>query len=666
MATKHWVHDVLLTDTQDYIAGGNHNRANALLFHFLRVAGPTGWEWLWECDGEVGTHALNPNHVQDGNVQAVDAALFSQYGSCTLSKETVGVVTGVRRLKAVVGAAGNGFTTAALLAMTAPTVTATANGDTLSGPTNGFMTLTRGSTYFDHEHSNQQITISGSVRPSNNGSFRILKQGGPDDDNLTKLVFYNPAGIAESYSSIYTVAYRIQRRYELVVLASNGGPAWDVQVDPGTGVFASVGSLLPTGGGAAELQRFTFYVNGSGSCYVRLVASGAGTLYVEGMSAHRSLFEGWIWAAGEATGVIAAPDRFSVSSGFICDGGVVGMHLFVWDATNPKNSGCYEIAGDAGGGQVTLNLRSSTKVLVAATGLRWRIVHIRSVPNSTMPLWQQSAGFGVESPHASKWRFFLRQNQTSAQASKNSQLWAAPEDTDFDFSNGHFYLTGASCMRNRCATWTRNVSGGGNTPLMHTWRGHYTYGTADTKSRVFVMTDEDCSFFAFAVMDADGTHEHGAFTVGFTRTDLPAWLDSAEETFAILAQWEVLSSVSALYFDAAATRFGYSGTGFGGDGLACELSIAQLGLGLGTSDDYEPELYSLAKANPIDGTEWMRPFIVMRDPVGAVGQSSYWQSDFGQHQGRANMAEILTFDANAFLHLGYGVIWEWDGEALAP
>ena len=56
---KHWIRDVYVEDTGNYIANGNHSSGNAITYNFLRVA---GWKKLWECDGNA-TSASDPNHV---------------------------------------------------------------------------------------------------------------------------------------------------------------------------------------------------------------------------------------------------------------------------------------------------------------------------------------------------------------------------------------------------------------------------------------------------------------------------------------------------------------------------------------------------------------------------------------------------------------------------
>lgn len=639
MAAKHYARDVFISDPQDYNANGNDLMANAILFHFLRTA---GWSWLWECDGEVGPNAFNPNHVPDGNMETAGVGNWTEVGGASIGKETTGVATGTQRLRVTALQAGDGVESDPLAAMTSPSTYSTVTNDALIGPVAGVMRLyDDSSSPFIPGWVNSRIVISGSPNSGNNGTFPIVDVT-PIDYNvaMSYLHFYNPAGVAESYYTgsepppNVSITYSIQRRYELVVLAANNGGTWNVRVNPGTGSFATVGTI-PNNGGVATLYRFTFYVQGSGDVELRFEATGSGALYLDGVNVHRSLFESWVWAEG-TDGNVANGDEFYTGGSFTADSEVVGKHLFLWDEQNPENSGCYEILADVGGGSIQVDLRSQTFQFstVSNDSIRWRIVQIRSIYNRFYE-WQASAGFALESPHSSKWRFVLRQKQSTGQVVKGCTYWAAPEDTDFDFSTGHFYVeAGPSSLRNRGGTF--NYADGAAT-RMHTWRGPYYYKTSPTKSQTFLMTDATGSFFHFIHFDTDGSG-HGGYFVGYTRETPPSGF-SEIETFAIIGPWSDYNNANAFYFDDLNRRIGYSSTLFRANELAIEGCVYQHGIGTSSS---EAETEGGASKNAFTGAEWLRPLVIGRDPNGSEAtDTAYFNMDEGIiYQGRANLPSL--------------------------
>jgi len=676
MATKHWARDVNLQDPTSYIAGGNHNRANALLYHFLRVA---GWGWLWECDGDTGPHSEVPNHIVDGNVRAGGVTNWSAVNAGVPTKDTTVVHSGAQSLKIVASALGDGAISDTLLNMKPNFAATTGTGDGLSGPVNGMMTYTDSSSIFSMELPGATFSMTGSTHPTNNGDFPIVAHL-----SANSILIYNPVGVSEGYITPnppttpgYTTNIYGWYKYELEVWAYNAGDAWDVEVDPGTGVFASVGTL-PNNGGAWVRYHFDFEVQGGGGVKVRFVSTGVGahTIYIGGALCFRSQFEymasdhhtGYTAGAPNVRGtdgILTNPDRFSTAGSHTCGVHDVGKHLFVWDPTNNKNSGVYEVIADLGGGVVQVDMRSGSAAFVTQSALNWRLISIAypssggMIPNSPMPVWQQTAGFGVESFHSSKWRWFIRQNQSSAQTVKSSEMWSAPEDTDFDFSDGHFYKSGPSVMRNRAQHWTRNVGGGGLNPGMHTWRGLYSYFIGTTVSRTFIMTDEEGAFFLFVHYS---THDdgHGCHLNGY--------LGSSPQHPGIMscyqfAPWESVNSYNAIFFDDFYRYFSALGTGYDSDGQSRRACLGQLGYENGLLDVHTmPQ----QKANPFSGREWVHTPFIGLDPEGVDNMGGEMDADgCGVYQGGTGIvADLSTFDSEQFLHFTNGLVIEWSGETI--
>ena len=690
MATKHWVRDVLLTDPTNYIANGNHIRANALLYHFLRNA---GFAWLWECDGTT-THGLDPNPVPDGNMEDTvnPPTYWTATGSATRQKVSSPVESGTRALEVDPSLGAGGVRSDDFVVGSAGSATGQ-SGASLSGPdAKGWMTYRHQTGLFNADMVGREFQMAGSLNPSNNGRFPIVAW----DDDSRNITFYNPNGVAESYTTTtYEVGIYWRKIWMLtVVVANNSGNTLNVSVDRGDGSPIVVGTI-PNNGGVFTRYNFSFSIQGSGSKYVYIESPASGSsFYIDSMHVWRSAWE-YYMAKDEAVsgadpahygftnnlvanhygvdGILTNPDQFSTGSGDGYSPGAddVGKHLFVWDPNSGKNknSGIYEIIADVGGGVVQVNLRSGSASFVNSTGLRWRIINIQqsqaagehgTYPNYDLnsAVWLVSAGFGIESPHSSKWRFFLRQDQVNGQNTKGSGMWSAPADTDFNQSTGHFYTTGPSVMRNRAGQY---LEGGSTMPDMHVWRGAYTYKTSPTTTRYFIMTDEDLSFFHFFQWDPNNGY-HATFLVGYHEPDVS---HPGIMSFIHLAVWESLGVSSDIYWDGDPTRFAWQGTSYDHFGESVRCCAAQLGYADSNLNVHE---MSNAQPNPWSGEEWLQELRIVNDPDGTNGVPSERDAgaDFGVYQGRTNMSDLATFDSDNYLHIKQGLVWEWMGESLVP
>lgn len=649
---KHWIRDVIIPAAQPYF--GNCPEANLITYNFLRCA---GWDWVWECDGEItADSSRNPNHVPDGNMETAGVTNWTVVAGGTRSKVTTPVQSGLQALRVVASAPGDGVRSDALT-----TITALSGGNSgsgvMAGPNGrGEMDLTIANAYFTPADLGSYVLISGSSQPTNNGKFLITRVL-----STTRIMLLNPAGVAEGYTSLppfpYTITLYAAPKYELVFQARNS-QTWTVEVDPGTGVFASVGTI-PASGGAYVQHHFEFNrpVGGGGSVYVRFVASAADTLYLDSMFAYRSYWEnnGGLWKGTD--GIITAPDKFSTAGSYTLTADDVGWHVFIWDPTNNKNSGCYKITAVAVG-VATLDLRSGTAALVAASGLTWRLIHLTNSA-STGDVAQRYSGFGLQSPHTSNWRLFFRQNEQAGSNYKGTQIWAAPEDTDFDTSTGAFYLTGPSTQRLREGKYY--ATNANSVTDMHLWG--CIYDTVAITTRTFLMVEDDGSFVTFAHYDTTSGY-HGCVFAGYTGADS----DHPDvEEFALLARWEnPSSSYSEIDFKLYAASFGYAGTGFTPEKLAISVGTAVLGYTPhGTSGEATfIEEMSNAGPNPWSGKEWIRPLIIWRDKWMNGGCPSMRLLTNGLFQTRKNMTSLTTFDSNAYIHFAKGLCWEWSGEAI--
>ena len=383
----------------------------------------------------------------------------------------------------------------------------------------------------------------------------------------------------------------------------------------------------------------------------------SGTWYVGGASNVRG-----------TDGVLSNPDLFSTGGSYYCGAKDIGKHLFIWDPANPGNSGVYEIIADNGGGQVQVDMRSPTAVFTANTGLAWRIYDLGEgdadggpYPNALMPVWQYSAGFGIESIDATKWRFFCRFDLRAGQTYKEVGLWSAPVDTDFRFSDGHFYKDGPSVMRSRATKYDYLSQVG-----MHASGGEYLSANADT--RLFVITDENLSFFAFFNYGVNGG-KHAATIVGYLGTDAQ---HPGIMAFKHYSAFGYFSSVGVNYDELDMTNDGSSyfhymspnGTGFNSRGEAVRACMGVLGFGDSTASEEDVQRQSNAKANPYSGDEWlMRPILAL-DPEGDEASGGEMDGAFGVYHGRRNLGDLTTFDSDLYLHIADGWVIDWQGEQI--
>ncbi len=657
MARKHWVRDIRLGDV-DYTYNGNHTCSNAVLFNFLRNA---GWDLLWECDGERGD-VLDPNHVPDGDVQtAGTASWFKINGDETLSKDDVFYHSGVRSLKVVAGASGRGVVSDTLPSMTSPTTFRTTTGDTLSGPDGDEMILYDVGRFSDPGIVGSYIDQTEVYPPGPHvGNFLITRW---IDENTIR--FRNPSGtpkvyLTRSYPPTVGVQddFIIQPRYEMRLFVATD-VALDVEIDRGDGSYYNVGTIPANGGVFTEYHDFWFKRIGSGNSTFRLVAQGAGTFYVGGAHIFRSYWERPSLLVEGVDGIIANPDQFS-SVGYTFTTNDVGKRIFIWDpdpgAGRNKNSGCYEIISVLAG-VATLDLRSGSAALISATGIKWRmaLINTATYPNSSSYLSSfRYIGFGLQSPHASKWRFFIRQYNVGGQTWKGTFHWSAPVDTDFNVSTGHFYKSGPSVMRNRCGDWTTK------TTTMHFTQGPYCPAYLTTITRIFTMVAEDGSFFFHTNVHSISNQEHSVFLYGYLGSDLPGI-----RSFYELCRFGVQTGGSVgqeMYFDDDTKRFGRGGTGFNKTGITEEVGIAQLGYSITSTDDTSVETMTNAGQNPWSSQEWVRPLILCSRDV--YQPPSMQMSNCGVFQARANMTFLATFDSHNYLHLQNGLVIEWMGESL--
>jgi len=630
-----------------------------LLYHMMRTA---GFEWLWECDGEVGPNSSNPNHVDDGNMEASDRTRWDDYGSPDVTKDTTQVHSGTKSLKIVTHTAHDGVVSDALLSITNPTTYTGTVEDSLTGPTNGVMVVydNISGVVGDKANTNCRAVCAGFANSANNGTFLVRDPYYSTTNAGNYMKLENPSGVPQVGLASATI--RFERKYEIAIWALVGTGLvdgyWKVEVDPGDGTFIELGQLPLDADW--HLSHFSFWAVSTGPRYIRITDTlGGRTCYIDSVSVFRSNFE---YAptnvygpepALSRTGVITNPDRFSVSSGYVCGAQDIGKWLFVWDddvtTGHNKNSGYYKIIADLGAGVVQLDLRSgSAALLTTTTNVRWRIVDVDAQAHNDWPANSQiSMGFGLRSPHSSGWRTFMR---ISYNYEDVVTVWSAPDDeASFDQSTGQFYTDGPSTQRNMTLPYVFSTF-----TTRQTWSGLYLAG-GSFLTRTWFMTDADCSFIAF--MHQSVTYaQHAFFFIGYTGAD-PA--HPGIEEFVSMLCWQHPSQMEigwdSIYY------FTYLGIGFNSEKMAVPCSCGYFGW---QSNNTVPFNISNSGPNPWSGNEWLLPLCIVRDPDGTYGCYSERDADIGLFMGRTTMANFTTFDSNSLMHIYDSLYMEWSGESI--
>jgi len=409
---------------------------------------------------------------------------------------------------------------------------------------------------------------------------------------------------------------------------------------------------------------FTLYpgTDAANPRYIRFrdPSTGSQEIYIDGLQIFRSMFEYYPGNQYGTDGILTNPDRFSTGGSYTPGSADVGKWLFVWDPANPGNSGWYKITTDIGGGVVDVDLRSPTAAFTSNTGLNYRIVDVEGqCYNIQYDNGRIAAGFGIESPHTSKWRFFARQFNSPGSVDKGTVLWGAPVDVDFDVDTGQFYSVGPS-------TGSRNGTGpyhGKTISIAYRQlytRGQSIYSASPTVSRTFLITDADLSFFSYFHGGSAGVH--GCFFAGYTGAD-PSRPGNMEWMIAAPYSNTAFTTANEADFSQLTTAFSTSGTGIGSNDLAVETTFSS---DLGYFSNKHVFGQTNAGANPWSGKEWLQKPIVAIDPEGKFGQATEGDVDCGIYRARNNMAELYTFDSHQYLHLDNGLVWEWSGEQLSP
>lgn len=648
---KNWVRDLALARGESTVRGYMPEKW-LMAYHMLRCA---GYSWIWECDGDRGVaNAAVANHVPDGNMEGV-IGNWSVAGSPTpaISKSTTTVYSGTQSLE-ITGESGGEVQSSV------STSTPQSRGTGVTLNTGGTITKQQTTRYdFCNRDVGETIVISGAAQPGNNGSFTISSV--TDKDTLV----VSPApGTNEGAAG---ATWYIQRPMHLAIWVNNpGSQTWNVDVDRGDGTPVNVGSFAGTTGW--EIKHFDFTGQSTGNLQVFIRPQGTSeTIHIDGMLIFRSYFEFTNDFEDHVNGDTGAYVAQTVSNEFESTSytfvtGDIGKIVFIFDTSgnHPQNTGAYTITG-INSGKAVLDLRSLSAVLStqngAVDGLNWRMVDVNKWASQagdyryTNNWVEVYCGFGLESPHSSKWRFVHRGMYTNNDSSQNNGCvqWSAPEDTDLNIDTGDFYkflgpsIQGQGTGRNKtfqdlnisavANMWNSGIpdSVGSN---MNWMRGEATAGTYTC--RVTMMFDDTGKWFFVFSDPTTGGDQPTAGLFGLVGEDTyhpgiqaHCHLTPRDETLTGGVSRNFLSYATGTY------RWDYHGKGILPNGNPTRIGTGQFGYG--TAHDYIWE-QSNAQANPFSGDEWIQPLFLIRGTQNELGWSE--REAEGIYQARANLADF--------------------------
>lgn len=406
-------------------------------------------------------------------------------------------------------------------------------------------------------------------------------------------------------------------------------------------------SLPPTAGSWEEIHiQFTSTSTDVLSINCPDVSGVPEDIWVDSINVFRSWYE-YTYddedLSGSPDGQILNDNEFhSDSHSFVT--GDIGKLLCVWDTTNEGNSGVWGITG-VNGNDAVLDLRAGgTPVLVAQTGLRWRLLDTDNAPyydgNSSILV-----GFGLESPHSSAWRFFAKPNWVAGPSSCEL-LWMSPVAADFDVQTGHFNKSFPVTYDVWDSQYKTESFGG------HRIAGDSGY-RAGSQERLFVVTDDDGTYLQICVRPVATSHlAYGIFGVTGGDPNVPE-----DESFAVFCVVGSRDNVSDLQFATDNNdSFGYYGSMATSKEFMVDAKIKVMGYA-DSGDDKGWDTYG--QANPFSGEEWTVVPVIVRDESNQYGEFAQKNIDtFGVRHCRVNYPEWTLLDTD-LLHMRQGWCMPW-------
>lgn len=489
----------------------------------------------------------------------------------------------------------------------------------------------------------------------------VLNKNTSQKHMLTQSLSINSLSSGDGARSAALVSMSASTDYQLTLWAyNNTGQAWAVEVDTGTGSFGSVGTI-PSDGAWAKYE-FSFTTNSSGTSYFRIRDTNAsvGTLYVDSVVLRESWFEhrGVIAEdlSGSPDGQILNDDEFHADS-YSFSAGDIGRYICVWDPTNVGNSGVYRITSVPATDAV-LDLRAGgTPALTAQTGLRWRLVDVTTAPTvyHSSAVTQRYSGWGLESPHSEKWRLFMRGNAISTNSATWLVTWSAPYDVDFSVEDAVFDDTALS-MHQYLSPYAKGDHWKCRGFCGYNWSGIASF------QRLYLQTDDDCSFVYMVMRAGDGSqiNSEGTLVVGFSGSDS---YHTLRESFVHFGKQGTDIAVGySMYWDDSnyQRRLPYNGVQVLEEGRIQMTHCTWMCHGFGSSTSSTKHQYTNRRANPFGDVVMLYRPRFAKDYWGSrtTNPTEKVVSAWGIWESIPYINDWVGVDSNQYLHLQQGVFME--------
>ena len=450
--------------------------------------------------------------------------------------------------------------------------------------------------------------------------------------------------------------------YRLKLWAYNStGQAWEVQADGGSGSFSTIGTIPSDG--AWTLYEFVIPYDAGGSRYFKIldVNNSQGTIYLDSIMVFYTYFEGRVRGedlSGSPDGQILNGNEFhSASFDFSTE---VDHWLAIWDPTNLGNSGMYRISG-ATGTDAVLDLRAGgSPALVSQTGLRWRVVDPAVAPTVGRTIGgvtarEKSSGWGLESPHSSKWRLFARTTRHDSLHNSYISVESCPFDGDFDVERWGFAASAASSKNLAPTQFEREDSTNCGTLLA---ADTYQTNLDGTFIRLYLVTDDDCSFLTIMMRHGDGGNVNvgGSIICGHTGADT---YHTLRESFVHFARTAVGEYYNPSWANDNGGRMNFNGMMLVPEGISMSFAPAKwMCLGIGSGAEDLKSDYTNARPNPFDSQRRIWRPKIARDYFGRYSLPSEKDMVVGLWDGLMDVADWTAVDSNTMLHMISGVFLE--------
>ena len=483
---------------------------------------------------------------------------------------------------------------------------------------------------------------------------------------LTQSLEVTSLSSGDGVRSAALVSMSASTTYRLTFWAyNNSGQAWDVQFDPGSGTFASVGTV-PSDGVWAQYD-FAVTTDPSGTSYFRVLDTNAsvGTIYLDSVVLRESWFE---YAgvhgedlSGSPDGQILNDDEFH-SGSYSFSAGDIGRYICVWDPTNVGNSGVYRVSSTNGTDAVMDVRAGGTPALTAQTGLRWRLVDTTAAPSVGNPsssgstLTERYSGWGLQSPHSEKWRLFVRSVALDAGSVSWLTTWSAPYDADFDVENGNFDSAALS-LHQYVPVYSKTASNTGRSFVGQPSTGGPTY------QRLYLQTDDDGSYAYMIMRAGDGSYPNseGTLVVGFSGADS---YHTLRESFVHFGKADADGAFVnySMYWDNSnsAQRVPYNGVQVVSDNEFRMTRCIWMCLGFGSSTASNKHAYTNARSNPFGDVIMMYRPRFARDYYGSLTSKPTEKiiTAWGIWESIPYVNEWVGVDSNQYFHTVQGVFME--------